>query len=153
MFLQSWLNLIIIFQSGFLPQNSGKDQKKGFRRILVLSQSGISDFLMPNGYYLPKNQGSQTYFVPFRVRPEEAPPPLSPEIDAYAPTQRVLGGKPFDAHCSGGLCADGILIFKWCGKDRFSFTGLPIWCDISLHQALIHRKDQGNFNQQANIQN
>ena len=75
-FCKVWLNLIILVQFRILPPNSGKDQKKGFRCILVLSQSGISDFLLPIGYYLPKNRGGQKYFAPFRVKPEAAPPPV-----------------------------------------------------------------------------
>ena len=49
--------------------------KKGLHRILVLSQSGISNFLLPSGYYLPKNRGDQTYFAPFNVRLKGALPP------------------------------------------------------------------------------
>ena len=56
--------------------------KKGLRRILVLFQFGILDFLLPSGYYLPKNQGGHIYFALFRVRPEGVPPP---QIDAYEP--------------------------------------------------------------------
>ena len=59
------------------------EPKKGLYRVLVLSQSGISDFLLPSGYYLPKNRGNQTYFAPFSVRSEKAPPPGLPKIDAY----------------------------------------------------------------------
>ena len=50
------LNLIILFQSRTLPPNSGED-KKNLRRILFLFQSGILDFLLPSGYYLPKKRG------------------------------------------------------------------------------------------------
>ena len=81
MFLRSLVKLSP-FQSEILPPNSGTT-KKGLCRILVLSQSGILDFLLPSGYYLPKNRGGETYFAPFSVRPEGAPPP---EIDAYAST-------------------------------------------------------------------
>ena len=52
MFFEVWLNLtIILFQSEILPPNSGEDQKMVFCRFLVLSQSGIFDFLLPSGYY------------------------------------------------------------------------------------------------------
>ena len=63
-----------------MPLNSGEDQKtkKSLRRILVLSQFRILDFLLPNGYYLPENRGGQTYFAPFSVRPEGAQPPSPP---------------------------------------------------------------------------
>ena len=60
-----------------------KTKKKGPRRILVLSQSRISDFLSPSGYYLLKKRGGQTDFASFSVRPEEAPSPPHPKIDAY----------------------------------------------------------------------
>ena len=49
------LNNSISFRN-FAP-NSGEDQKKGLSRILVLSQSGISDFLLLSWYYLSKNGG------------------------------------------------------------------------------------------------
>ena len=57
--------------------------KKRLCCILDLSQSGISDFLLPSGYYLPENQWSQTYFAPFSVRPEGALPPGPPIVDTY----------------------------------------------------------------------
>ena len=82
-FHKVWLSLIILFQSEILPPNSGEDQKKSLRRILDLSQSRILDFLLLSGYYLPENRGGQTYFAPFTVRPEGAPPPAPPKIDAY----------------------------------------------------------------------
>ena len=54
MFLQSLVKLNNFFQSGILSPNSGED-KKSLCGILVLSQSGNFDFLLPSGYYLPKN--------------------------------------------------------------------------------------------------
>ena len=82
-FCKVWVNVTILFHSGILPPNSGEDQKKGLRHILILSQSGISDFLLPSGYFLPKNWGGQTYFAPFSVKSKEALPPIPPKIDAY----------------------------------------------------------------------
>ena len=59
-FCEVWLNLIILFQFGLLPPNSGKDhQKKGLRHIPVRSQSGITDFLLTSGYCLPKTEGTR----------------------------------------------------------------------------------------------
>ena len=68
MFLSTLVNLVILFQSGILPPNSGEDQKKGLRCILDLFQSKVLDFLLQNGYYLPQNRGGQTYCAPFGVR-------------------------------------------------------------------------------------
>ena len=81
MFLRSWLNLIILLQLGILPSNSVEDKKKkGCYCILVLSQSRISDFLLPSRYYLPENQRIWTYFAPFSVTFKGAPPPDPPGL-------------------------------------------------------------------------
>ena len=66
MFLRSLVELnnsISVRNFGILPPNSDEDQtkEKGLRRIPVLSQSGISDFLLPSGYYLPKNEGPDVF--------------------------------------------------------------------------------------------
>ena len=64
MFLRSLVKLndsILVWN--FVPKFRWRP-KKSFRRILVLSQSWISDFLLPSGNYLPKNWGDQTYFAP-----------------------------------------------------------------------------------------
>ena len=70
MFLRSLVKL-----PKFCPQIQVKTKEKGLRRILVLTQSVISDFLLPSGYCLPKNRGGQTYFAPFSVRSKGMPAP------------------------------------------------------------------------------
>ena len=58
MFLQSLVNLNnSISVQNFAPKFRCRQKKGGgvFTCILVLSQSGILNFLLPNGYYLPKN--------------------------------------------------------------------------------------------------
>ena len=67
-----------------------KTKKQGLRRILNLSQSVILDFLLPSGYYLPENQGGQTYFAPFSVRPEGAPPPAPPKLMPMSGAIQIL---------------------------------------------------------------
>ena len=81
MFLQSLVELNDSISCWNFAPNSGENQKKqkSICRILVLSQSRISDFLLPSGYYLPKNRGGQTYFAPFSVRPEGMLPPGPPK--------------------------------------------------------------------------
>ena len=49
--------------------------KKSLRRTLVLSQSGISDFLLPSKYCLSNNRGGRTYFASFSVRLKGRRPP------------------------------------------------------------------------------
>ena len=106
MFCEIWLNLIILFQSKILPPNSGEDQnnkrsslqtgstvfhsrilslnsgedkkkKKKVFAALAHSQSRILDFLLPSGYYLPKNQGGQN-ILPILVSDLRGYRPLSP---------------------------------------------------------------------------
>ena len=73
MFLRSLVKLNNSISVQNFSPNSGEDQKKSVRHILVLSQFGISDFLLPSGYYLPENRGGQIYFAPFSVRPKGVP--------------------------------------------------------------------------------
>ena len=80
MFLRRLVKLNSISVRNILPSNSGEDQEKGLCCILVLSQSGILDFFLPSGYYLPENWGGQTYFALFRVRPDGALPPGPPKL-------------------------------------------------------------------------
>ena len=84
LFCKVWVNLLILFQSGmaeFCPQIQVKTRKKVFATLWFLSQSGISDHVftlsakLPSEHYLPKNLGGQTYFAPFSVKLEGAPPP------------------------------------------------------------------------------
>ena len=56
---------------------------KGTAMYIDVDLSGISDFLLPSGCYLPKSRGSQTYFATCSVRSKKAPPPGIPKIDAY----------------------------------------------------------------------
>ena len=55
MSLQSLLKLNTSISARILPQNFGEDQKKGLYCILLQSQSKISDFSLPSGYYFPEN--------------------------------------------------------------------------------------------------
>ena len=66
-----FLQIVVKLNNSILVQNFGILLKKfkcrpkyAQRRILVLSQSGILDLLLPSGFYWSKNQGSQTYFAP-----------------------------------------------------------------------------------------
>ena len=85
MFLQSLVNLIILFQSETLPPNSRKDKKKSFCCILVLSQSRISDFLLPSGYYLPKSEKARYISLP-SVSDARGAAPQPPKIGSYEHT-------------------------------------------------------------------
>ena len=92
-FCQVWLNFIILFQSEILPPNSGEDLKKGLRRTLVLSQSAISDFLLPSGYYKPKKPRGLDIFCPLQCQMRGSSNPRPPKIDAY---KHVVSGSTQD---------------------------------------------------------
>ena len=120
MFLQSLVKLNnSISVRNFAPKFRWRPKKKGFRRIVVLSQPGTSAFLLPIGYYLPKNRGGQTYFAPFRVRPE-GPPPPSPQ------DRRLLDRQPrrFIYPKDGGRF-DAPKIHVFTHLLRKCFTGKP----------------------------
>ena len=79
MFLQSLVKLNTSIQSGILPSNLGKDQKKGLRCILVLSQAGISDFCCQVGITCQKTVGARHILPPSMLNPRGhrlPPPPL-----------------------------------------------------------------------------
>ena len=81
MFLRSLAkHNLMLFQSEILPPNSDEDQKKSLSHILVLSESRISDFLLPSGYYLPENRGGRHILPPSVLDPRGRHPP---KIDTY----------------------------------------------------------------------
>ena len=105
-FCKVWLNIIILYQAVILLPNSGADQKKkrlcttnwfyfspeflnfalkfgwipkqkGLCRILVLTQSGILDFLLPSGY-CQKTEGTR-HISPHSVSDSRGRCPLTPQ--------------------------------------------------------------------------
>ena len=127
-FYEVWLNLIRLFQSGILPPNSDQDQKKDLRRILVLSQSGISDFL------LPKKRGGQTYFAPFSVRPEGALLPRLPEIDASANISSKNNFQRKYFTCASGICncREWIIKPSFFNAILYRFTNRKHCCQVRI---------------------
>ena len=84
MFLRSLVKLNNSISLRNFAPNSGEDKKKGYSPHLALSQSGISDFLLPSGYYCTcqKTEGGRHISLPSVSGPRgRLPPPL--KIDAY----------------------------------------------------------------------
>ena len=73
MFLSTLVNLVILFQSGILPRNSGEDQKKFFAAFWIYLSPKFRISCCKVGITCQKNEGARHIL-----------PPGPPIIDAYA---------------------------------------------------------------------